>query len=96
MITASFYSETAHRVSLSSSCSPHGKGLSRVKKATAVLKRAMTQKSERWQSRDWHGNTKPDGSNPPGVMAGRDPMIRGTMLSHKGVQKIVSFCSERM
>ena len=37
---------------------PQRKRLSRVKKTTAVLKRAMTKKSERWQSRNWYGNTK--------------------------------------
>ena len=55
---ASFNSETMHRVSLSSSSSSHQrKRLSRVYKTTAVLKRAMTEKRERWQSKDWYGNT---------------------------------------
>ena len=41
------------------SCSSHKrKRLSRVKKTTAVLKRAMTEKRERWQSKAWYGNRK--------------------------------------
>ena len=56
---ASVNSGTMHRVSPSSSCSSHKrKRLSRVKKTTAVLKKAMTEKSDKWKSREWYGTTK--------------------------------------
>ena len=56
---ASFYSKTMHRVSISSSCSsPKLVKLSTVKKKTAVLKRAMTEKWERWQIKERYGKTK--------------------------------------
>ena len=48
-----------HKVFLSSSCSLHKRGKrSSVEKTTAVLKRAMTEKSDRWKSREWYGSTK--------------------------------------
>ena len=48
-----------HRVSLQSKCSSHRRGrLWKVKKTTAVLKRAMTEKRERWQGKEWYGGTK--------------------------------------
>ena len=56
-----------HRVSLSSSCSSHKrKILSSVEKTTAVLKKAMTEKGEKWKSRDWDGTTKTRWQQPAG------------------------------
>ena len=37
---------------------PKRKRLSQVKKTTAVLKRAMTEKRERWEGREWPRKTK--------------------------------------
>ena len=49
-----------HKVSLSSSCSPdrRRRKISSGKKTTAVLKKVMTEKDERWKSREWDGSTK--------------------------------------
>ena len=45
---------TMHKVSLSSSCSHHKRGKrSSVKKTTAVLKRTMTEKNDRWKGGEW-------------------------------------------
>ena len=44
--------------------------LSKVKK-TAVLKRAMTEKRERWQSKDWYRNTKSRWQQPAGCGGGQ-------------------------
>ena len=51
---------TMHQVSLSSSCSPDRRRRKRssVEKTTAVLKKAMTEKNEKWNSREWYGSTK--------------------------------------
>ena len=70
-------------MSTSSSCSSSKRErLSEVKKNTAVLKRAMTEKRERWQSKEWHGKN-PDGNSQPGKTAARAHTIRGKMLSLK-------------
>ena len=37
-----------------------------VKKTTAVLKKAMTEKNERWKSREWYGSTKTWWQQPAG------------------------------
>ena len=51
--------EAMLRVSIASSCSsPKRGGLSKVKKRSAVLKRAMTEKREKWQNKEWYGKTK--------------------------------------
>ena len=45
---------------------PQRKRLSSVKKTTAVLKKAMTEKSDRWKSREWYGTTKTRWQQPAG------------------------------
>ena len=51
--------ETMHCVSVSSSCfSVNQESLSKVKKKSAVFKRAMAEKRERWQNKVWYGKTK--------------------------------------
>ena len=70
--TASFNSDTMHRVSLSSSCSSHKREkLSKVEKTTAVLKRAMTDKRERWQSKEWYRKTESRWQQPAGSEGGQ-------------------------
>ena len=61
-----------HKVSLSSSCSSHKrKILSSVKKTTAVLKKAMTEKSVKWKSREWYRATKTGWQQPAGSSGGQ-------------------------
>ena len=61
-----------HKVSLSSSCSSRKrKRLSSVKKTTAVLKKAITEKSDKWKIRDWYGTTKTSWKQPAGSSGGQ-------------------------
>ena len=88
---ASFNSGTMHRVSLSSSCSSHKrKRLSCVKKTTAVLKKAMTEKSEKWKSRDWFGTTKTRWQQPAGSSGGQSSHDAWEHAKQKGKWKEVS------
>ena len=64
-----------HKVSLSSSCSSHKrKRLSSVKKTTAVLKIAMTEKNDKWKSREWYGTTKTGWRQPAGSGGGQSSL----------------------
>ena len=74
----SFHSETMHRVSVSSSCSsPKRESLSKVKKTSAFLKRAMHEKSKRWQLEEWCGKTKSHKRQPAGKKVDNARMING-------------------
>ena len=80
-----------HRVSLSSSCSSHKrKRLSSVKKTTAVLKRATTEKSEKWKSRDWYGTTKTRWQQPARSSGGHSSHDAWDHAKPKGKWKEVS------
>ena len=52
-----------HSVSVLSSCSSSKRVRFSTFKNTAVFKRSMTEKSERWQINQWYGKTKTHGSN---------------------------------
>ena len=59
-VAASFYSETVHRVSISSSCSsPTREAVTSVKKTSEILKKALTDRHARWPKKDWYSKTKP-------------------------------------
>ena len=45
---------------------PQKKRLSSVKKTTLVVKKAITEKSEKWKSREWYGTTKTMWQQPAG------------------------------
>ena len=66
------------------------KTLSRVKKTTAVLKRAMTEKSDRWQSRDWYGNTKTRRQQTAGGVGGQSSHDTWDTAKPKGMWKEIS------
>ena len=84
--STSFNSETTHRVSHSSSwSSPKRRRLSKGKQTTEVLKRATTDKGERWQDKEWYGRPKSRWQQPAGVTAVRVRTIRGTSFSHKEI-----------
>ena len=69
---APFHPGTMHKVFLSSSCSPDKRGKrSSVKKTTAVLKKAMTGKNERWKGRELYGSTKTRWQQPAGSNGGQ-------------------------
>ena len=89
---ASFNSGTMHTVSLSSSCSSHKrKLLSSVKKKTAaVLKKAMTEKSDKWKSRDCYGTTTSRWQQPAGNSGGRSSHDTWEHAKPKGKWKEVS------
>ena len=54
------------------SCSsPKRVRLSKVKKTTVVFKRAMTEKRERWQGKEWYGRTKSRWQQPAGEDGGQ-------------------------
>ena len=47
--------------------------MSKVKKTTAGLKRAMTEKLERWQGKEWYGRTESRCQQPKGGEGGQSP-----------------------
>ena len=57
---ASVQPEVMHRVTVSSSCSSHKKeAVSSVKKTSAILKKAVTDRHVRWPKKEWYSKTKP-------------------------------------
>ena len=73
------------RVSLSSSCSSHERErLSSVRKTTAVLKKAMIEKSDKWKSRRWvRDHENPGGSSRQEAAGNKAPMTRGSTRNQK-------------
>ena len=54
-----FHSKTMHRVSISSSCfPPKREPVSTVKKNSAILKKATTERHTGWSRKEWHSNPK--------------------------------------
>ena len=52
--------ETLHRVSISSSCSsPKREAMSTVKKNSAILQKAITDRHPRWSKKEWYSKSKP-------------------------------------
>ena len=83
-------------VSLSSSCSSHKrKRLSSAKKTKAVLK-AMTEKSDKWKSREWYGTTKTRWQQPAGSSGGQSSLDTWEHVKPKGKWKEVSFLKRFM
>ena len=66
------------------------KGLSSVKKTTAVLKKAMAEKSEKWKSREWYGTTKTRWQQPAGNSGGQSSLDAWEHAKPKGKWKEVS------
>ena len=59
-VAASFHSESMHRVSISSSCSsPKKEAVLTVKKNSAILNKAMTDRHARWSKKEWYSKSKP-------------------------------------
>ena len=73
-----------HKVSLSSSCSSHKrKRLSSVKKTTAVLKKAMTEKVIGGKAASGMAPRKPGGSNPREAAGDKAPWTPGSTRNEK-------------
>ena len=88
---ASFNSGTMQRVSLSSSCSSHKRQrLSSVKKTTAVLVRAMTDKKDKRKSGEWYETTKTRWQQPAGSSGGQSSLDAWEHVKPKGKWKEVS------
>ena len=66
------------------------KGLSSVKKTTEVLKKAMSEKSEKWKSREWYGTTKTRWQQPAGNSGGQSSLDAWEHAKPKGKWKEVS------
>ena len=80
-----------HRVSISSSCSsPKRVRLSTVKKKTAGLKHAMTEKRERWQNKECYGKTKSRWQQPAREDGGQSSQDTWTNSQLQGKWKEIS------
>ena len=92
VLHASSNAGTMHKVSLSSPCSLHKKGKrsSVEKKTAAVLKMAMTEKSDKWKSKDWYGTTKTRWQQPARSSGGRSSDDVWEHAKPKGMWKEVS------
>ena len=77
--------------SLSSSCcSSKRRRLSKVKKTTAVLKRAMTEKRERWQGNEWYGRPVYRWQQPTGCDGGQSSTDTWDISQTKGKWREIS------
>ena len=74
--------------SLSSSCS--SRRLSKVKKTTAELIRAMTEKRERWQGNEWLGRPKSRWQQPSGSDGGQSSHDTWDISQTKGKWREIS------
>ena len=69
---------------------PGRERLSEVKKTTAVLTRAMTEKRERWQGKEWYGKAKPRWQQPAREDGGQSPHDTRGISQSKGKWREIS------
>ena len=90
-VAVSFRSEAMYCVSVSSSCSSTRKeAVSKVKRKSAILKRAMTGRHERWPKKEWYNKTKSHWRTPAGGEVGKSSHDKWRSSKPQGNWKEIS------